>query len=392
MRRPDPSYWREFPFRSTKNSQSSRTNADRGAILFCTTNGSGLGHLTRALAIAREIRLNDPERSIVFLVSTPDLTPSRQDSFTTYYVPHFRELQGEIGWEAWHRYVEASALQICDNHGVDVVVFDGYAPFFGLVDALEQRPQIVRVWVRRGMERSGATALADAIEPLFDIIIRPGEAGQRPAPFDGKNFYTNPIVSVDPGKILARADARQRMSVPEGALCVYVQLGSGTLYKNGDLLTLVINALNDYPDLFVVLGESILSGQKMPQPRNGIIMRNYPNYIFFRGFDFAISAAGYNTFNELLYLNIPTIFMPREEGDTEDQAARAALAREVSAAKVFDWKALEETPDSQIRSFIKELRCADVREGLRANAAGLVRVTGAQESAKFVALLKPSLA
>ena len=52
----------------------------------------------------------------------------------------------------------------------------------------------------------------------------------------------------------------------------------------------------------------------------------FPNARHFRAFDFAISAAGYNSFHELLHHGVPTIFVPNDNQQVDDQRARAAWA------------------------------------------------------------------
>ena len=42
--------------------------------------------------------------------------------------------------------------------------------------------------------------------------------------------------------------------------------------------------------------------------------------------DFAISAAGYNSFHELLHHGLPCIFLPNDDQRVDDQRARAGFA------------------------------------------------------------------
>ena len=49
----------------------------------------------------------------------------------------------------------------------------------------------------------------------------------------------------------------------------------------------------------------------------------------------AISAAGYNSFNELMYMGIPTVFLPQQKW-ADEQAARAERAVRAGAAVVLE--------------------------------------------------------
>jgi UDP:flavonoid glycosyltransferase YjiC (YdhE family) len=55
-------------------------------------------------------------------------------------------------------------------------------------------------------------------------------------------------------------------------------------------------------------------------------------------FDIAVSAAGYNSFNELMHFGVPTVFLPQEKW-ADDQKARAERAARVGAAVVLDSEA-----------------------------------------------------
>ena len=45
------------------------------------------------------------------------------------------------------------------------------------------------------------------------------------------------------------------------------------------------------------------------------IIRDYPNSRFFKAFDFAIMAAGYNSFHEAIQFSLPTIFYPNMDSN-----------------------------------------------------------------------------
>ena len=53
----------------------------------------------------------------------------------------------------------------------------------------------------------------------------------------------------------------------------------------------------------------------------------FPMSRYFRAFDMAVAAAGYNAFHELIAFAVPTLFVPMPR-NTDDQAARARWAAE----------------------------------------------------------------
>jgi predicted glycosyltransferase len=52
--------------------------------------------------------------------------------------------------------------------------------------------------------------------------------------------------------------------------------------------------------------------------------------MYYAAFDFAVSAAGYNSFHELLSARMPTVFIPQERG-FDDQLRRAETAYQSGA-------------------------------------------------------------
>ena len=73
-----------------------------------------------------------------------------------------------------------------------------------------------------------------------------------------------------------------------------------------------------------VLSSAIAAGLDVP---DGVVhlRSTYPICRYFRAFDAAVSAAGYNAFHELIRFGVPTLFVPMLR-ETDDQAARARFA------------------------------------------------------------------
>ena len=59
-----------------------------------------------------------------------------------------------------------------------------------------------------------------------------------------------------------------------------------------------LSILKKYEDIDVLLGESMIGERLKIIGERVRIIRDYPNSIFFKAFDFAIMAAGYNSFHE----------------------------------------------------------------------------------------------
>jgi UDP:flavonoid glycosyltransferase YjiC (YdhE family) len=65
------------------------------------------------------------------------------------------------------------------------------------------------------------------------------------------------------------------------------------------------------------------------------VVREFPLSRRFRAFDLAVSAAGYNSFHELLRFGIPTLFIPNQDTSLDDQQGRAQFAADRGLAHML---------------------------------------------------------
>jgi len=70
-------------------------------------------------------------------------------------------------------------------------------------------------------------------------------------------------------------------------------------------------------------------GQRLSIDMEGIILlRDYPNSMYFNAFDVSVQAGGYNSYHEVRKFGIPTVFFPNMETGMDDQLARCKQAEE----------------------------------------------------------------
>ena len=58
------------------------------------------------------------------------------------------------------------------------------------------------------------------------------------------------------------------------------------------------------------------------------ILRDYPNSIYFNGFDATVQAGGYNSFHETRTFGLPALFYPNMSTGMDDQYARCIVAEQ----------------------------------------------------------------
>ncbi|MDA7740963.1 hypothetical protein N8930_04250, partial [Euryarchaeota archaeon] len=167
-----------------------------------------------------------------------------------------------------------------------------------------------------------------------------------------------PILLVKEDEMLSKEEARNRLGVPHAAEVWYVQLGAGQINDIESEIRITIEALlENNSNSMIVIGESLL-GQRITYSNERVrILRDYPNGIYFKGFDYSIQAGGYNSFHEMRSSRIPTIFYPNMNTGMDDQLARCKVAEKEG------WGIVVEKRDAKsIHQAIQKITSLEVSE------------------------------
>ena len=78
----------------------------------------------------------------------------------------------------------------------------------------------------------------------------------------------------------------------------------------------------------VVLGESMLGERTNLSIDRLHTIRDYPNAMYLKAFDYTVQAGGYNSFHEMRSIRIPTLFIPNTNTGMDDQTKRVMLSVE----------------------------------------------------------------
>ena len=302
-----------------------RTNS----IVLFPTNGVGFGHFTRMYSVARALRKQDPEMEIIFFTTMPTLHIPYVENYATYHLAG-KYKHKDMDSSTWNMLVEEMLTLVLETHNPRYFMFDGAFPYRGMLNSIFGRDEITRIWMRRGMFRKGSSIPADSIE-YFDLIVHPGDAIDVK---DSELEHSVPTLKVPPitllsnDELLSREKSRGRLNLPLGTRVTYVQLGAGQINDIDSEIRITIDALLTYSDMHVVLGESML-GERLDFSHERVhLLRDYPNSMYYNGFDFAIQAGGYNSFHEMRNLGMPTLFYPNMNTGMDDQLARCKVAED----------------------------------------------------------------
>lgn len=352
-------------------------------LLFVTANGVGLGHITRLAAIARRLpRRFEP----VFATMSQAAGVLEQLGFATELLTTYAGKPGR----PWNAATRDRMNAILDYHQPAALILDASNPYQGIMEAAACRNGLKLVWVRRGMWRASqdnSEFLTRA--PYFDLVIEPDDiAGQADVFREQPGFEARrvpPIGLLDEAEILDRKAAREALGLPETADggCVLVQLGSGTTRDLNSLLGRVIDVLQRFQGLEIVLAQWLNAPTEYQGRWPGVrLLSGYPIPRYYRAFDFTISAAGYNSFNDLLRFGLPTIFIANDAECMDDQGARARHAEAAGAAFEID-----ENDLGPLHDCIQAILQPAVRDYLVERARSLALPNGAAAAARAIARL-----
>lgn len=331
-------------------------------IVLVTSNGLGLGHLSRAIAIA--LAIGDRAEVTMFTFSR-GLPLTAQFGIRGEFCPG--QSSPWIRRGRWNEYVEERFGLFVDEIRPDVVLFDGVAPYNGVINALRKRPSISAGWLRRGMWLSGPSAEQLVKSPAFDFIVEPGDiAGEADTgPTAGlASIEVPPVSLLEVVAPLNRRDAAAALGLDPDRPALLCGIGSGQPTDPVDARDAALERVLRNERWQVGLVTSPLADRYPDQPAGAVRLEGvYPLARYLNAFDAAISAAGYNSVHELVPARVPTLFVPKSTTRTDDQVARATLLARRRLALIAPEDDLEEI-GRRIDDLLGDTR-ADLAENLR---------------------------
>ena len=300
-----------------------------GRVLYLTSNGIGMGHITRCLASA--VRL-EPSVDKVLVTMSKAFEVASDMGVRVEYIPFFRSIG--LDHDQWTAKLDRELRSIFAYHDPNVLVFDGNVPYDGLLAALERFPQLWSVWLRRGMWRPGSGEVYVARESAFDLVIEPGELA---ADFDrgptrdraGHVLRVPPVRLLDRDELLPRQAARRLLGIAAEDQALLLQLGSGNNFDTADIVRAVADIAHPHKNrrrVRVFFARWRISNLRAPLPDWFDCLEHFPIARFLNAFDGAVALAGYNTFHENIDAGLPTLFLANENPEQDEQGLRADYA------------------------------------------------------------------
>ncbi|HSI80608.1 MAG TPA: glycosyltransferase, partial [Solirubrobacterales bacterium] len=345
-------------------------------ILFVTSNGTGLGHLSRSMAIAKRL---DPTREPLFVTFSAAAPAVRELGFPVEYVASYDRPGAGNDWR-WTRRVRARLEAIVSEVRPEVVAFDGTHPYERLLPALRSSGAAL-VWCRRAMWRRDSDTAPLWRSHLFDAVLEPGEyaAAADTGPTvarRGEAHRVDPVVLLDRSDLLPRDEAERELGLEPGRTNVLVQLGQGDGVRAANRRCL--RHLAARPEVQVAALASALA--TLDEVPDGVLRLRgtYPVSRYLAAFDVAVAAAGYNAYHELIHLGVPALYVPMPR-QTDDQAARARYASESGVGV-----AVAGPDDPALEARLDDLLDPVRRDAIRERLASVELANGAADAARWL--------
>lgn len=363
-------------------------------------NGSGLGHLTRVVAILRWMRrlarLSGVQLDAYVLTSSEAPGLALEESFVTFKIPSKTAVR-KAGLPK-DDYLRLARQWVWHSLGLvkpDLLLVDTFpgGSFGELIHTLDV-PR-ARVFIQRAMKEEFArTPGIRNLLPLYDRILVPGELGASRRTADSsvasKTRHTGPILLRSREELRPRDEARRRLGIPEDRLGVWLSAGGGGDPRAGSGIETLVETLRPETDLHLVVGAGPLYGGAPLRGPNITWLTDFNAMQDFAGLDFAVSAAGYNSFHELLHAGVPTAFFAQEK-IADEQSRRVRAAAEAGCALSVGVGHDGELCAEDIGRALEEFRDSRRRAEIALKAREAVPVNSAREAAfEILATLLPS--
>ncbi|SFC26337.1 Predicted glycosyl transferase [Flexibacter flexilis DSM 6793] len=308
--------------------------------VFYAVNGLGLGHLTRLIALCRAMQAQNPLLDALFI------TTSEADNLLNKYgIPYVhlpsKNLASQSGSLTYRRLARLYSAVVNP-------VFDVFQPNILVVDtmvtgSMQDLLNVLRfgnffkVYVHRARKLEAYEDYTIQAQRFYDLVLTPHyrdtEVIPMPAGFNVPLYWSGPLMLTHRHEAHTRQIVRTRFGIQEHEKLVLISLGGGGDDTNPQTLDFLLRMLAPIPDIKLLFAEGLLRKEAYQGLGNVLVTSEYPVSRLLDGVDFAFASAGYNTFHELLYFGVPTMFVPKLRG-YDDQVLRATRAADKGACLV----------------------------------------------------------
>jgi UDP:flavonoid glycosyltransferase YjiC (YdhE family) len=140
------------------------------------------------------------------------------------------------------------------------------------------------------------------------------------------------VTLLDRDELLPREEAAAALGVSPSRPTALLTLGAGNVRDLTSDRQLFLDRLLAVPDLQVVVTHALIADQADELGDRVRATSVFPISRYYNALDFAVAAAGYNSFHELVGFGVPTAFVPNPSMPLDDQPSRARWAAAAGAS------------------------------------------------------------
>lgn len=344
-------------------------------VLFVSSNGAGLGHLTRLSAVDKHL----DALSLFYTMSSAYKMIGKSSPEAIYFPSH-----GDLGMvgKLWNPLMEEHFDAVVDGFRPDAIVFDGTYVYRGVISVSKKR-KIPLIWMQRGCWKAEVDARSKQrhnANKFASMVLVPGDYGCEESVDVGNGMepiYLPPITLAGREDLLSKEEARNLLGLPKDKKLFLVQLGAGNINDITDTRETALDAVRSLgSDWTPVLVRNPLS--KNAQESEALSIQAYPLSIYYNAFEAGAFAAGYNTVQEAIEMGLPAVFVPNLQTKTDDQGRRAS---EIEAQGL----GFSARDNLELTNAIRSLGDPAVREKLKNRQDDLRSPSGGLDAARTIA-------
>lgn len=335
-------------------------------VVIVPTNGVGLGHAQRTSLIASSL---DPTKvQPVFAAFPSCMKMIRSYGYDVMPLVSRTAYHGLEHANDVVNYIRLSAL----SKGASTLVFDGGYVFDSIYRTILDEA-LNGIWIRRGMwQPSQNNTVSLDREKVFGRVIVPTEAFEElnETYSHGDHVrHVGPIVqrlNLDgAARSAIRAEIAQRFGKPFKKLVVTMLGGGVAVDRKAQIQAIsgILDQRSDLLNLLVVWPTATVEAGAFTWENTRVVKTHHASALVAAS-DLYISAVGYNSFHEVMYNNVPTIFMPQMNSFMDDQRTRALAAVERDLAVMVEPEQMM-LLGQEIRNFL-EGKSEEIRARLQA--------------------------
>ncbi|MEM7392736.1 MAG: hypothetical protein AAF492_10345, partial [Verrucomicrobiota bacterium] len=303
-------------------------------ILFYAINGIGLGHLTRLTAIARQLRdlLDALElKSDIQFLTTSDY-PQLAHDFPVFKLPSKTTIRATGGSpQAFITQAKLIISNVMATFRPDILVTDtqpegAFHEFTFLRDYAKRTVFIDR----HKSQEQAESRMQQSHLGLYDLVLAPHRPDDYPGFGDenDKRTFVGAVTAYDLSRCWSRDAVRKHFGVGDDQKLIYLSAGGGGDPNARAEMSALIEFLAEDPSWFILAAYGPLCRDAVVHAANVIPLREPDAWTYFSGLDAAVSAAGYNTYEELLAARVPSLFYAQAKGmDRQDLRIEHGVSR-----------------------------------------------------------------